>query len=137
MIAIRACAAEDCAGAVALWTRSGLTRPWNDPEADFQLALASPSSTLLGGFSGPSLVATVMAGFDGHRGWLYYLAVEAEHRRRGLGSRMVEAAETWLRQLGAPKLQFMVREENAAALRFYERLGFERQSVVTLGRRLD
>lgn len=78
-----------------------------------------------------------MVGFDGHRGWVYYLAVDPGVRRRGLGRDMMEAAERWLRDRGAPKMQLMVRETNAAALGFYERLGLERQAVITLGKRLD
>jgi ribosomal protein S18 acetylase RimI-like enzyme len=77
-----------------------------------------------------------MVGFDGHRGWIYYLAVDPDLQRRGLGGAMMVAAENWLGVRGAPKLQLMVREGNTVALAFYERLGLERQSVVTLGRKL-
>ncbi len=75
-----------------------------------------------------------MVGFDGHRGWVYYLAVSPDQRRTGLGRVLMAAAEDWLRARGAPKLQLMVREDNAVALDFYESLGLERQKVVTLGR---
>ena len=75
-----------------------------------------------------------MVGCDGHRGWVYYLAVAPERRRSGLGRTMMDAAEAWLRERGAPKIQLMVREDNEAALGFYEALGLERQKVVTLGR---
>ena len=78
-----------------------------------------------------------MVGYDGHRGWVYYLAVDLAHRRAGLGRRMMAAAEAWLRERGAPKIQLMVREDNEAAIGFYEAIGLERQPVVTLGRRLD
>jgi len=77
-----------------------------------------------------------MVGFDGHRGWVYYLAVSPDHRRKGLGRALMAAAEAWLRARGAPKIQLMVREENEA-IAFYEALGLERQKVVTLGRFLD
>ena len=83
---------------------------------------------------GDALVASVMVGYDGHRGWVYYLAVAPERRRAGLGRTMMDAAEAWLRERGAPKLQLMVREDNEAAFGFYEALGLERQEVVTLGR---
>jgi len=75
-----------------------------------------------------------MTGYDGHRGWVYYLAVAPDRRRGGLGRALMAAAEAWLRARGAPKIQLMVRGDNAAALGFYEALGLERQAVVTLGR---
>ena len=82
---------------------------------------------------GGTLAGSVMTGFDGHRGWVYYLAVSPAHRHKGLGRALMAGAEAWLRARGAPKIQLMVREENEA-LGFYEALGLERQKVVTLGR---
>jgi len=132
---IAAAAPRDEAPAVALWRACGLTRPWNDPHADFRLALESGSAAVLvARADGERLDGAVMAGFDGHRGWIYYLAVAPERRGQGLGRALMAAAETWLRARGAPKLQLMVREDNHAALGFYEALGLERQRVVTLGR---
>ena len=125
---------QDVAPVVALWERCGLTRPWNDPEHDIDLARRSTTSTLLVGHEDDAVVASAMAGFDGHRGWVYYLAVDNERRGEGLGRTMMAAAEAWLADRGAPKLQLMVRAENAEALDFYARLGFERQAVVTLGK---
>jgi ribosomal protein S18 acetylase RimI-like enzyme len=78
-----------------------------------------------------------MVGFDGHRGWVYYLAVDPGRRRRGLGRSLMAAAKDWLMVRGAPKLQLMVRSDNEAAVGFYQRLGLERQEVIVLGRRLD
>ncbi|MFZ5747004.1 MAG: GNAT family acetyltransferase [Pseudomonadota bacterium] len=126
--------AADADSVVALWRACGLTRPWNDPHADFALALAGGASTVLVARDGDAVVGSIMAGFDGHRGWVYYLAVAAEARRAGVGRALMAAAEAWLQARGAPKVQLMVREDNAAALRFYEALGMERQKVVTLGR---
>ncbi|WP_082472850.1 GNAT family acetyltransferase [Sphingomonas sp. Leaf357] len=130
--------AADGAQVIALWQACGLTRPWNDPAADFALALRSPGSTVLvvrdGGADDGAIVASVMVGFDGHRGWVYYLAVGPDSRRGGLGRALMAAAEEWLRGQGAPKIQLMVRDDNAAALDFYAALGLERQNVVTLGR---
>jgi ribosomal protein S18 acetylase RimI-like enzyme len=123
----------DSAAVVALWHACGLTRPWNDPEADFALAQGGGASTILVA-RGEGIAGSVMVGFDGHRGWVYYLAVAPDQRRTGLGRALMTAAEDWLRARGAPKLQLMVREDNAAALDFYESLGLERQKVVTLGR---
>jgi ribosomal protein S18 acetylase RimI-like enzyme len=125
--------AADASEVIALWEACGLTRPWNDPAADFARAVAGPASAILLLHEGDALAASVMVGFDGHRGWVYYLAVAPERRRAGLGRTMMGAAEAWLRTRGAPKIQLMVREDNEAALGFYEALGLERQKVVTLG----
>ncbi len=129
---------EDCTAVTALWQACGLTRPWNDPDADFHRALESPSCAVLVLREQDDVVAaTVMVGFDGHRGWVYYLGVGPAHRRRGLGRDMMAAAEDWLRARDAPKIQLMVRTDNDEALGFYDALGLKRQDVVTLGRSLD
>jgi ribosomal protein S18 acetylase RimI-like enzyme len=119
---------------LGLWRACGLTRPWNDPHADFALALGSPSATVLVARTEGALAGTVMVGFDGHRGWVYYLAVGSDRQRGGVGLALMAAAEDWLRAQGCPKVQLMVREDNAAALGFYQALGLERQAVVVLGR---
>jgi ribosomal protein S18 acetylase RimI-like enzyme len=134
---IAACAEDDCTAVTMFWARCGLTRPWNPPEQDFRLAVQGATSAVLAGWLDDRIVASVMVGFDGHRGWIYYLAVDPHLQRRGLGRAMMAAAENWLGGRGAPKLQLMVREGNAEALAFYEHLGLERQSVVTLGRKLS
>ncbi|MCI4659357.1 GNAT family acetyltransferase [Cryobacterium zhongshanensis] len=120
---------EDSEGASALWDQAGLTRPWNPPEADLLRALAGETSTVLGLFDGGTLVGTVMVGHDGHRGWVYYLAVAESHRGTGLGRRLMLAAEDWLRERGVVKLQLMVRSANAGVLDFYDRLGYEDADV--------
>lgn len=132
--AIGDAAAEDGTAVVALWKACGLTRPWNDPDADFELARSAPNSTVLVARAAGAIAGSVMAGFDGHRGWVYYLAVAPEKRGCGLGRALMAAAEAWLKARGAPKIQLMVREDNGAAIGFYEALGLERQKVVTLGR---
>lgn len=131
---IAAATAEDGPAVTALWRACGLTRPWNDPDADFALALATEASAILVARDGKDIAGSVMVGFDGHRGWVYYLAVAPARQRAGLGRALMAAAEDWLRTRGAPKIQLMVREDNHAALRFYETLGLEPQPVVTLGR---
>ena len=128
--------ADDRDDAVALWEAAGLTRPWNDPHADYARALFSPTATILGLRNGTRLVATAMVGDDGHRGWLYYLAVAPDRQRKGLGRTMMEAAEGWLRARGMPAIRLMVRGGNAAA-GFYAALGYEPSDVVVMGRRLD
>lgn len=136
MIPVEAGAADEAA-VIALWEACGLTRPWNDPALDFRRAVEGATSAVLVLRDGVALAASVMVGSDGHRGWVYYLAVAPDRRREGLGGVMMDAAEAWLRARGAPKLQLMVRASNEEALGFYEALGLERQEVVTLGRFLD
>ena len=124
--------------AIRLWHDSGLTRPWNDPGADLRRAVAGSESTVLAAVGGDGgLLATAMVGHDGHRGWVYYLAVDASARGRGLGRRMMEACEVWVQSRGVPKIQLMVRATNTAVVGFYEHLGYVDAHVVVLGRRLD
>jgi ribosomal protein S18 acetylase RimI-like enzyme len=128
---------SDADAAVALWRECGLTRPWNDASADFARAVGGPSSAVLGLREAGDLVGTAMVGHDGHRGWVYYLAVASSARGTGLGRRLMEACEHWLVDRGVPKIQFMVRTDNAVVLDFYDHLGYAHQDVVVLGRRLD
>jgi ribosomal protein S18 acetylase RimI-like enzyme len=125
------------ADAVALWHDAGLTRPWNDPDADLRRALDGSSSTVLAGLDADRLVATAMVGHDGHRGWVYYLAVRADAHGRGYGRALMRACEDWLRERGVPKVNLMVRGDNAAARGFYAALGYGTDDVVVLSRRLD
>lgn len=133
---VRELGSDDVEAIVALWHEAGLTRPWNPPHADVALALAGPSSTLLGIDVDGVLAATALAGHDGHRGWLYSVAVADAHRGTGLGRAIVAAAESWLASRGIRKVQLMVRAGNPAA-GLYEHLGYERQDVTVLGRWLD
>ena len=136
-MSVRLANIDDCEAVVALWQDAGLTRPWNDPRADFKLAVNQPLSAILLETNDNSVVGSVMVGFDGHRGWVYYLATSVEHRGEGLGRKLMKEAENWLRARGCPKIQLMVRRDNSEALGFYEAIGYELQDVVTMGRRLD
>lgn len=129
-------AAADTAAAVTLWAEAGLTRPWNDPAADIALALGSPHSTILAARDAAGLAGTVMAGVDGHRGWVYYLAVAGRARGTGLGRELMAAAESWIAARGVARLNLMVRTDNAAVLGFYEHLGYRRADVAVLQRDL-
>lgn len=122
---------------VALWQRCGLTRPWNDPQSDIALARRGPNSEVLTGRVGDALVATVMVGHDGHRGWFYYVAVDPEHRRAGLGRAIMAAAEDWLRERGIAKAELLIRPENAAVQKFYETLGYAVEPRTVMSRWLD
>jgi ribosomal protein S18 acetylase RimI-like enzyme len=121
--------------AVALWRAAELVRPWNDPHADLALALNGVSSTILAARDGARVVGTVMVGHDGHRGWLYYLAVATSHRGRGIGRDMVAAAEAWLIARSVPAVQLMVRDDNVAAAGFYRAIGYDRRAVIVMGKR--
>ena len=123
--------------AVELWRAVGLTRPWNDPHADARLAMAGTTSTILAGRLDGRLVATVMAGADGHSGWVYYLGVEPDCRGRRYGEAMMRAAEQWIIARGMPKLQLMVRHDNTGAIGFYESIGYKPEEVAVLSRRFD
>jgi ribosomal protein S18 acetylase RimI-like enzyme len=96
-VTIEAAVAEDAAAVIALWQECGLTRPWNDPAADFALAVPGPASCVLVARDDGGLAGSVMTGFDGHRGWVYYLAVAPDRQRGGLGRALMAAAEAWLR----------------------------------------
>lgn len=122
---------------IALWESCGLTRPWNDPAADIAFCVAKPESTILVGEADGRLVASVMTGHDGHRGWLYYLAVEPALQKSGFGRAMVDAAEAWLKAGGVPKVMLMVRPENTQVRAFYDALGYEEEPRVIFAKRLD
>jgi ribosomal protein S18 acetylase RimI-like enzyme len=131
---IRELTAADRDAATVLWEQAGLARPWNEPTRDFDRALGGTTSAVLGAFDAGELVATVMVGHDGHRGWVYYLAVKPDRRRCGLGRRVMQRAEGWLRERGAVKVNLMVRDGNAEALGFYRQLGYEDAKVTVLAR---
>ncbi|MCK0117906.1 ribosomal protein S18 acetylase RimI-like enzyme [Isoptericola sp. CG 20/1183] len=123
---------------VALWRECDLTRPWNDPHRDIADARRNPTSTVLVALDATSgVVGSVMAGYEGHRGWLYYVAVAPSLQRSGLGRRLVEAAEDWLRGAGTSKVMLMVRTANEHVHDFYGSLGYTAQDVAVLGRWMD
>ena len=130
-------AEDEIEAAVALWEACNLTRPWNDPRADARLALAGETSTILAGRADGRLVATAMVGADGHRGWVYYLAVDPALRGSGHGETMMRAAEAWVRARGMPKLQLMVRGDNRAAVKFYEAIGYGVEDCLVLSVRFE
>ncbi|MDE0523638.1 MAG: GNAT family acetyltransferase [Boseongicola sp.] len=109
-----------------LWYVCGLTRPWNDPLNDIASARTNVSSEIFVAANGhgDGIAGSVMAGYDGHRGWVYYVAVAPECRAQRLGKRLMHHAETWLRNLGARKVMLMIREDNEEVRRFYEGLGY-------------
>lgn len=132
---IREAGPEDDADIVALWTECGLVTGWNPPQTDIdRLRESGHGALLLGQDCDGGMVATVMVGHDGHRGWLYYLAVDPGRQRQGHGRRMVAAAEAWLQERGLPKAMLMVRVNNSAVETFYRKLGYGIGSVNLLQR---
>lgn len=133
---IRPFAAADEDAVVRLWERCELTRPWNDPRKDIRRKLAVRPDLFLVGEVGGAVAGTVMVGYDGHRGWINYLAVAPELRRRGLGRLLMAEAERLLRREGCPKINLQVRASNPAVLAFYRRIGYAEDPVVSFGKRL-
>jgi ribosomal protein S18 acetylase RimI-like enzyme len=123
-------------GLVLLWTRCSLVRPWNDPDRDIDRKLAVADGLLLVAHRGPELVGSVMAGYDGHRGWINYLAVDPAERRGGVATALMHGAEERLRGLGCAKINLQIRRANADAVSFYESIGFVEDDVISLGKRL-
>ena len=127
----------DVEGVIALWQRCGLTRPWNDPASDIAFARRGANATILIGRAGGALVATAMVGHDGHRGWVYYVAVEPDLQGKDFGRAMMAAAEDWLRRQGVTKAMLMVRPDNTNVQAFYDKLGYEVQERVVYAKWLD
>jgi ribosomal protein S18 acetylase RimI-like enzyme len=127
----------EVAAVIALWQRCGLTRPWNDPAADISLARQGANAAVLLGRDGDAVVASVLVGHDGHRGWVYYVAVDPQHRKKGLGRAIMAAAEEWLRARGILKLQLLVRPDNIQVQAFYETLDYDEQERIVYAKWLD
>jgi ribosomal protein S18 acetylase RimI-like enzyme len=128
---------DDIADVIALWRRCGLTREWNDPAGDIALARKEANATVLLGRNEGALVASVLVGHDGHRGWVYYVSVDPDHRHKDYGRAIMTAAEKWLRARGIQKLQLMVRGDNVQVHAFYKSLGYYDQERVTFAKWLD
>jgi ribosomal protein S18 acetylase RimI-like enzyme len=136
-LAIAEVADADVADVIALWQACGLTRPWNDPTSDIALARRGPNSTILIGRDGDAIVATVMVGHDGHRGWVYYVATDPDRRAKGFGRAIMNAAEDWLCAAGIAKLQLLVRRDNAKAGAFYQSIGYAEAQTIVFAKWLD
>jgi ribosomal protein S18 acetylase RimI-like enzyme len=130
VIAIREMRDPDEPAVISLWHAAGVSRPWNPPERDIAFARRGPHSTILVGLDGEALIASAMVGEDGHRGWVYYVAVDPAAQGGGTGRAMMAAAEIWLQGRGVWKVQLMVRSDNTAVHDFYKALGYEATDVV-------
>ena len=134
---IRAYRASDEDAVIGLWRGCGLVAPWNDPKKDIRRKLRVQPDMFLVGLVGSDLVATVMAGYEGHRGWINYLAVAVGHRESGFGRRMMDEAEARLKDKGCPKVNLQIRPSNVDVIEFYRALGYSVDDVVGMGKRLE
>jgi len=134
---VRVYRVSDEEAVIRLWQDCGLVVPWNDPHKDIQRKLKVQADLFLVGLAEDRLVATVMAGYDGHRGWINYLAVAPDLRRNGIGRRMVKQVESRLRALGCPKINLQVRTSNVDVVSFYEAIGYATDDVISIGKRLE
>ena len=133
---VRAYRESDQDAVVALWHECGLVRPWNDPVKDIHRKLHVQRDLFLVGILDSRLVAAVMAGYEGHRGWINYLAVARDCRGRGFGRRLVDEVEVRLRAMGCPKINLQIRRSNTEAVGFYRSLGFSVDDSLSMGKRL-
>jgi ribosomal protein S18 acetylase RimI-like enzyme len=133
---IRPFAEADTEAVVGLWRECGLTRPWNDPYKDIARKLQVQRELFLVGEADGAIVSSVMAGYEGHRGWVYYLAVAPSHRQRGFARELMQHVEAALLARGCPKISLLVRSTNTAVLDFYARIGYAQDPAVPLGKRL-
>lgn len=128
---------EDTEAVVALWRDAGLVVPWNDPYRDIERKLTvQPELFLVVDDAGAGIVGTAMVGYDGHRGWVNYLAVDQRLRGEGLGAALMAEAERLLAERGCPKLNLQVRSSNTGVIEWYRTLGYEPDNAVSLGKRL-
>lgn len=133
---IRSFTTEDTEAVVNLWEQCSLTVPWNDPRQDIQRKIAVQPELFLVGLLAGKVISSVMGGYDGHRGWLYYLAVDPEYQHQGVGKQIVTEIERRIKQRGCPKINLMVRTSNKKVIAFYRSLGYEIDEVVGLGKRI-
>jgi ribosomal protein S18 acetylase RimI-like enzyme len=136
-VVVRAFKETDEARVIELWTFGGLIKPWNDPKKDIARKLKWQRDLFLVAELDGVVVGVVMAGYEGHRGWVNYLAVDIGQRRRGIGTALMHDAERRLRLLGCPKINLQVRLENTAVQTFYAAIGFGVDETVSMGKRLE
>ncbi len=134
---IRAFDIEDQAAVIELWQACALVVPWNDPVKDIARKLKVDADLFLVGESRGEIVATVMGGYEGHRGWINYLAVSPQHQRKGYGREIMEFVEQRIQLKGCPKINLQIRGTNTQAAAFYQAIGYDIENVIGLGKRLE
>ena len=134
---IRQYRADDKREVIDLWTVCGLIAPQNNPKRDIQRKLQVNPEWFLGGEFGGKIIATCMAGYEGHRGWINYLAVAPRHQRQGFAAQIMQEAERILCEVGCPKINLQIRTTNTSVIEFYKTIGYDVDDVVSMGKRLE
>jgi len=134
---IRAFQMADKATLVSLWQLCELTVPWNNPYKDIARKLKIQPELFLVGVQNSLLIASVMGGYDGHRGWINYLAVHPDFQGQGYAQQMMKSVESELRKIACPKINLQIRSGNAKVMKFYQKLGFTDDLVLSMGKRLE
>ena len=122
---------------VSLWNMCKLTVPWNNPYKDIARKLKVQSELFLMGYLEDKLIASIMAGYDGHRGWINYFAVHPDFQSRGYGKQLMDNVENKLRELGCPKINLQIREGNDKVFSYYQKLGFVEEKRINMGKSLE
>ena len=136
VMTIRPFAAADSDAVISLWQDCGLTRSWNNPVLDIARKADCQAELFFVGSCADTLMASAMFGYDGHRGWVNYLAVAPAYRRQGYGKQMMTHGEAALLAMGCPKINLQIRSENIVIAKFYESLGYRQDPVISMGKRL-
>ena len=134
---IRTFETQDEEQVIALWKECNLVVSWNDPKKDIQRKLKVNPELFLVGVSDGKIIASIMGGYEGHRGWVNYLAVSPSHQKKGNGGQMMDAVEVKLREMGCAKINLQVRETNLEVIEFYKAIGYDMDHVVGMGKRLE
>ena len=121
---------------IELWERCGLTRPWNNPKLDIERKISINPELFLIGLINGRVIASAMGGYEGHRGWVYYLAVTPEYQRQGLGRKIMSALEAKLLEKGCSKINLQVRADNGDVVKFFESSGYKTEERISMGKRL-
>ena len=136
-LVIRSYRKSDKKEVIELWQECDLVVPWNDPQRDIERKLSVQPELFLVGLINDEIVSTAMAGYDGHRGWVYYLAVKPRYQQQEIGKQMMKEAEIRLFEIGCPKLNIMIRTTNLEVVNFYKSIGYKIDAVTSLGKRLE
>jgi len=135
-IIIRSYENKDEGAVISLWKACNLIRPWNNPERDILRKSKVNGELFLVGLINDKIIASVMGGYEGHRGWVNYLAVDPSYRKKGIARKIMSEIEAKLLSIGCPKVNLQVRAENTEAMAFYEKIGYGKDNVVSYGKRL-
>lgn len=137
MMKIRTYQDTDQNNVISLWKDCGLVKPQNDPVKDIERKLLVDPDLFLVGVDEGKMIASVMGGYEGHRGWINYLAVSPNHQRQGWGEEIMKAIEVLIKDKGCPKINLMVRNTNLGVVSFYQKIGYGDDHIIGLGKRLE